>query len=67
MFAGPDNRFEVLKHKALKHGAPSVDKLRFFEDYVISFDTRTKHPEWVLEHISWTDKPRIGDRLEFVL
>ena len=49
-------------HKTLKHGLPGVDKVRFFEDFVVAFDTRTKNPEWVLERISSTDKPKIGDR-----
>lgn len=53
---------EILRHKTLKYGAPGLDKLRFFEDFAISFDTRTKCPEWVLERISRTDKARTGDR-----
>ncbi|KAK9814237.1 hypothetical protein WJX72_002706 [[Myrmecia] bisecta] len=40
-----------LKHKALKYGLPSTENLRFYKNFVVSFDCRLRNPHWVLEHV----------------
>ena len=39
-------------HHALKYGAPSGENLRFFRNFVVSYDARLRNPRWVIEHIS---------------
>ena len=39
-------------HHALKYGAPSAENLRFFRNFVVSYDARLRNPRWVVEHIS---------------
>ena len=39
-------------HNALKYGAPSTEQLRFFKNFVVSYDARMRNPRWVLEHIT---------------
>ena len=36
----------------MKHGYPSLDNLRVFDDYVLSYDRRARVPHWVFEHLS---------------
>ena len=36
----------------MRHGFPSLSNVRSFEDYVLSFDTRTRVPSWVFEHLT---------------
>ena len=36
----------------MKHGYPSLDNLRVFEDFVLSYDRRTRVPNWVFEHLT---------------
>jgi len=33
----------------MKHGYPSLENLRIFEDYVLAYDRRTRVPQWVFE------------------
>ncbi|CAL8466240.1 g5776 [Coccomyxa elongata] len=43
----------VVLHHALKYGMPSSSQdLRFLRNFVLDFDTRTRNPRWVLEHIT---------------
>lgn len=36
----------------MKHGYPSLDNLRVFDDYVLSYDRRSRVPNWVFEHLT---------------
>lgn len=36
----------------MKHGYPSLDNLRVFDDYVLSYDRRARVPNWVFEHLT---------------
>lgn len=42
---------ENLKHSA-KHGLPSRDNLRLFNNYILSYDRRLRAPSWVFEHLT---------------
>ncbi|GMH42333.1 hypothetical protein BSKO_10252 [Bryopsis sp. KO-2023] len=50
----------IQYHPALKYGAPtsgvSNQNMRFYDGFVAAFDTRTRNPSWVLEHLQWKDK-----------
>eukprot|EP00210_Caulerpa_lentillifera_P008231 g7858.t2 len=50
-----------LLHPALKYGAPHAGSgnhsIRFFDGFVAAFDSRTRNPSWVLEHLYWYDDP----------
>ena len=37
----------------MKHGYPSLDNLRVFENYVLSYDRRNRVANWVFEHLSY--------------
>lgn len=37
----------------MKHGYPSLDNLRIFENYVLSYDRRNKIANWVFEHLTY--------------
>ena len=39
-------------HHALKYGAPNSENLRFFQNFVVSYDSRLRNPRWVIEHIT---------------
>ena len=39
-------------HHALKYGLPSSENLRFFQNFVVSYDARLRNPRWVLEHLT---------------
>ena len=42
----------------MKHGYPSLDNLRIFENYALSYDRRTRVPNWVFERLtSFSIKP----------
>lgn len=43
----PANRVSQI----MKHGFPSLDNLRTFEDYVLSYDRRNRTANWVFEHL----------------
>ena len=49
-------------HHALKHGAPSSENLRFFKNFVVSYDSRLRNPRWVLEHITTQQTQGDGNR-----
>jgi hypothetical protein len=49
-------------HHALKHGMPNGERLRFFSNFVVSFDARTRNPRWVLEHITREQTRGDGNR-----
>ncbi|KAK9867532.1 hypothetical protein WJX84_003042 [Apatococcus fuscideae] len=38
-------------HAALKHGAPTTNQLLFSQNFVASFNSRLRNPDWVLEVI----------------
>jgi len=47
---GPRNGQRIAQ--IMRHGFPSLSNVRSFEDYVLSFDTRTRVPSWVFEHLT---------------
>jgi endonuclease G len=49
-------------HHALKYGAPSTEQLRFFKNFVVSYDARMRNPRWVLEHITTEQTRGEGNR-----
>ena len=49
-------------HHALKYGAPSTEHLRFFKNFVVSYDTRLRNPRWVMEHITRKQTKGEGNR-----
>ena len=49
-------------HHALKYGAPSSENLRFFRNFVVSYDSRLRNPRWVLEHITPQQTQGDGNR-----
>jgi endonuclease G len=38
----------------MQHGYPSLDNLRIFDNYVLSYDRRNRVPNWVYEHITFS-------------
>lgn len=36
----------------MKHGFPSLDNIRSFDDYVLSYDRRSRVAHWVFEHLT---------------
>ncbi|XP_069696350.1 endonuclease G, mitochondrial [Periplaneta americana] len=36
----------------MKHGFPGLDNVRSYDDYVLSYDRRTRVPHWVFEHLT---------------
>ena len=44
----------------MRHGYPSLDNLRMFEDFVLSYDRRTRVASWVFEHMN-SDKLRSAE------
>nr|XP_026495968.1 endonuclease G, mitochondrial [Vanessa tameamea] len=36
----------------MKYGFPSLDNVRSYDDYVLSYDRRNRVPNWVFEHIT---------------
>lgn len=38
--------------EATKYGLPSYDNLMFRDNFIISYDNRLRHPNWVLEHLT---------------
>lgn len=36
----------------MKHGFPSLDNIRSFDDYVLSYDRRNRVANWVFEHLT---------------
>jgi endonuclease G len=44
---GPSRVSEIMKH-----GYPSLDNIRIFENYVLSYDKRNRVPNWVFERLT---------------
>lgn len=36
----------------MKYGFPSFDNVRSYNNFVLSYDQRTRIPHWVLEHLT---------------
>ena len=36
----------------MKHGFPSLDNLRTYDDYVLAYDKRNRTAHWVFEHLT---------------
>lgn len=36
----------------MKYGFPGLDNIRSYDDYVLSYDRRTRVPHWVFEHLT---------------
>ena len=36
----------------MKHGFPSLDNIRSFDDFVLAYDKRNRTPHWVFEHLT---------------
>lgn len=36
----------------MKHGFPSLDNIRSFDDFVLSYDRRNRVAHWVFEHLT---------------
>lgn len=43
----PTNRVGEI----MRHGYPGFDNVRFYEDYVVSYDRRNRTAHWVFEHL----------------
>lgn len=37
----------------MRHGYPSLDNVRIFDNYVLSYDRRNRVPNWVFEHVTY--------------
>lgn len=37
----------------MRHGYPSLDNIRMFDNYVLSYDRRNRVPNWVFEHLTY--------------
>lgn len=46
---GNVNRIQQI----MKHGYPSLDNIRIFDNYVLSYDRRNRVANWVFEHMSF--------------
>ncbi|GFO05986.1 endonuclease g, mitochondrial [Plakobranchus ocellatus] len=49
--------------KIVKYGFPSTDNLRSYEDFMLSYDQRTRVPNWVLEHLT-PEKVTVNEGIE---
>lgn len=47
----------------MRHGYPSLENIRVFDNYVLSYDRRNRVPNWVFEHITY---PRLKPSSEDV-
>ena len=45
---GPNRTREIMRH-----GYPSLENIRIFDNYVLSYDRRNRVPNWVFEHITY--------------
>lgn len=36
----------------MKYGFPSLDNVRSYDDFVLSYDRKNRVPNWVFEHIT---------------
>ena len=39
-------------NEIMKHGFPSFENIRTFDDFALSYDRRNRNPNWVLEHLT---------------
>ena len=46
----PNNKYLLLQ--IMRFGFPGYDTIRSFDDYVLSYDRRTRIPHWVFEHLT---------------
>ena len=53
-FQKPETKLNLSEqiNELMKHGFPSHDNVRVFDDYVLSYDTRNKVPNWVFERLT---------------
>jgi len=49
--------------KIMKHGFPSLDNIRSFDDFVLAYDRRNKTAHWVFEHLTF-DKVKKQDGID---
>lgn len=47
MESGPDRISQIMKY-----GFPGLDNIRSYDDFVLSYDRRTRIPHWVFEHLT---------------
>ncbi|XP_063234746.1 endonuclease G, mitochondrial isoform X2 [Bacillus rossius redtenbacheri] len=47
----------------MRYGFPGLDNVRSFDDYVLSYDRRTRVPHWVFEHLT-KDKLKYNDAVD---
>lgn len=47
----------------MRHGYPSLENIRIYDNYVLSYDRRNRVPNWVFEHITY---PRLKPSSEDV-
>lgn len=45
----------------MRYGFPSLTNIRSLDDYVLSYDNRTRVPQWVFEHLTATSVAKNGD------
>lgn len=45
--------FQNRTRDIMKHGYPSLDNIRVFDNYVLSYDRRNRVPNWVFEHFTF--------------
>uniref|UniRef100_A0A1I7XG46 Coatomer subunit epsilon n=1 Tax=Heterorhabditis bacteriophora TaxID=37862 RepID=A0A1I7XG46_HETBA len=49
----PDSTIAISRSsEIMQHGYPGFDNLRTFEDFVLSYDRKTKTAHWVCEHLT---------------
>lgn len=41
-----------VAHPALRYGVPIKERIRVFQDHVVGYDSATRNPIWVLEHLN---------------
>lgn len=53
---------QECESKAARFGVPNGSNLKVCESYIISYDCRLKHPNWVLQHLTpqHVSPPRLG-------
>lgn len=47
----------------MKHGYPSLDNIRIFDNYILSYDRRNRVANWVFEHLS-SEKMRSAESVD---
>lgn len=54
------NSLNTSADKIMKFGFPSLDNLRVYDDFVLSYDRRNRNAHWVFEHLT-PDKLNLKD------